>query len=71
MALKHFRGQHPVEYVDDCKRICAVLRDAGYDVTLHDAEDMWMKISEYEYCAVWLVPPKSDAELLARLLRDA
>lgn len=70
MKLRYSEPE-PVEYVDDCKRICAVLREAGFDLTLHEAETLWRKVSEFDYCAVWLCLPKSDEDLLRRLTTDA
>lgn len=68
MALK-YQKQHlkePPRYLDDCQRIQKILLAKGYEVSLHECEDMWESHSE-SYCAGWLILPDDDNEILESL----
>ena len=53
-------------YSDDCERIVAACRDAGYEVSMADAEWAWEQHSD-TYCAGWLMMGayENDASLVA------
>lgn len=43
-----------LDFPNDCERICRVLKDNGYLLSLTDAERLWDIISHQEYSAGWM-----------------
>jgi len=55
------------EYSNDTKRIKKALAENGYEATLEDCEEAWIRYSE-GMAASWLGLPESDDELLDMVL---
>ncbi|SCU98826.1 conserved hypothetical protein [Cupriavidus necator] len=53
----------------DIQRMKTCLQAAGYDASEADIAAAWLYYSE-GFAATWLMPPESDQELLADLLRS-
>ena len=50
------------EYIDDTKRIQKIVKKAtGFDISLSDAEQLWLRYSD-GMCAGWMILPKKKDE---------
>tara|TARA_R110000824_G_scaffold170694_2_gene348146 strand:+ start:926 stop:1150 length:225 start_codon:yes stop_codon:yes gene_type:complete len=59
-----------VDYLDDCKKIQAMIRKAGYEATLLECQDYWEWESD-KFCAGWLFFDRCDiSELDIRTYLD-
>jgi hypothetical protein len=59
--------KEPPIYLADCQRIQRVLRAKGYEVSLHECEEMWESYSD-GYCAGWMILPDTDQEIADALI---
>ena len=69
MSLRFRKSElkEPPRYLDDCKRIQKLLFGRGYEISLHECEDMWESYSERS-CAGWLFLPENDEEIIEALI---
>lgn len=67
--IKPFDRLIPVEYIADCERIVKQALLGGYDLTLHQAQELWEDFSD-GYCAGWLYLPESDEKLADIIFGD-
>jgi hypothetical protein len=59
--------KQPPRYLAVCQRIQRVLLAKGYEVSLHECEDMWEPYSDRS-CASWLILPDTDEEIADALI---
>lgn len=54
----------------DINRIINVCAKHNVEITIEEAEELWLKYSD-EYCAQWLILPDSDEYLFEIIIKQA
>lgn len=55
-----------IRWVADCERIVRVMKTAGFDISMRDAQRMWEEYSD-GLCAGWIMLPESDEDIFLTL----